>query len=60
LKVKENYGFEYFGAKDPSRMVLTLELTKEEVLEHLKKILKGVSVISHTIPEYHATTRLLL
>jgi hypothetical protein len=35
-------------------MVPTLELTEEELLERLKKILKGVSVIPHTIPEYHA------
>jgi hypothetical protein len=35
-------------------MVLALELTEEEVLEHLKKILKGVSVIPHTVPEYRA------
>jgi hypothetical protein len=33
-------------------MVLALELTKEEVLECLKKILKGVSVVPHTVPEY--------
>jgi hypothetical protein len=35
-------------------MVLALELTKEEVLERLKKILKGVSVVLHTVPEYRA------
>jgi hypothetical protein len=35
-------------------MVLTLELTKEEVLKSLKKILKGVSVVPHTVPEYRA------
>jgi hypothetical protein len=35
-------------------MVLPLELTKEEVLERLKKILKGLSVIPHTVPEYRA------
>jgi hypothetical protein len=35
-------------------MVPALELTDEEVLERLKKILKGVSVISHPVPEYHA------
>jgi hypothetical protein len=33
-------------------MVLALELTEEEVLERLKKILKGVSVILHTVAEY--------
>jgi hypothetical protein len=42
LKVREHYGFEYSGAKDPSRMVLALELTEEEVLERLKKILNRV------------------
>jgi hypothetical protein len=35
-------------------MVLALELTKEEVLERLKKILKGVSVVSHTVSEHCA------
>jgi hypothetical protein len=35
-------------------MVLALELTEEEVLERLKKILKGVSVIPHTVAEYRA------
>jgi hypothetical protein len=38
LKARENYGFEYSGAEDPSRMVLALELTEEEVLERLKKL----------------------
>jgi hypothetical protein len=35
-------------------MVLALELTEEEVLERLKKILKGVSIILHTVSEYRA------
>ena len=35
LKEHEHYGFEYFGAEDPSLMVPALELTDEEVLEHL-------------------------
>jgi hypothetical protein len=35
-------------------MVPALELTNEEVLERLQKILKGVSVVSHTVPEYRA------
>jgi hypothetical protein len=35
-------------------MVLALELTKEEVLERLKKILKGVSVVPHTVSKHHA------
>jgi hypothetical protein len=34
-------------------MVPALELTEEEVLEHLKKVLKGVTIIPHTVPEYH-------
>ena len=33
LKERENYGFEYCGAEDPSHMVP--ELTDEEVLERL-------------------------
>jgi hypothetical protein len=51
LKAREHYGFEYSRAEDPSRMVPALELIDEEVLERLKKILKGVSVISHPVPE---------
>jgi hypothetical protein len=35
-------------------MVPALELTKEEVLERLKKILKGVSIVPHTVPKYRA------
>jgi hypothetical protein len=52
LKVRENYVFEYSRAEDPSQMVLALELTEEEVLEHLKKVLKGVTIIPHTVPKY--------
>ena len=54
LKERENFGFEYSGAEDPSRMVPTLELTDEEVLEHLQKMLKGVSVVSLAVLEYSA------
>ena len=35
LKEREHFGFEYSRAEDPSRMVPALELTDEEVLEHL-------------------------
>jgi hypothetical protein len=35
-------------------MVLALELTEEEVLECLKKVLKGVTIVPHIVPEYHA------
>ena len=35
-------------------MVPALELTDEEVLEHLQKMLKGVSVISLAVLEYSA------
>ena len=54
LKERENYGFEYSGAEDPSRMVPALELTDEEVLERLQKMLKGVSVVPHTVSKYCA------
>ena len=54
LKERENYGFEYSGAEDPSHMVPALELIGEEVLERLQKMLKGVSVVPHTLPEYCA------
>jgi hypothetical protein len=56
LKARETYGFEYAGAEDLSRMVLTRELTEDEVLECLCKILKGVSVILHRVDEYSATS----
>ena len=54
MKERENYGFEYSRAEDPSRMVPALELTDEEVLERLQKMLKGVSVILLAVPEYCA------
>jgi hypothetical protein len=54
LKVRENYGFEYSGVEDPSQIVPALELTEEEVLECLKKILKGVIVVPHRVDEYYA------
>ena len=54
LKERENYGFEYSRVEDPSRMVPALELTNEEVLEHLQKMLKGVSVIPLAVLEYSA------
>jgi hypothetical protein len=41
LKERKHLSFEYFGAEDPSRMVPALELTEEEVLERLRKVLKG-------------------
>ena len=54
LKERENYDFEYSGVEDPSRMVPALELTDEEVLERLQKMLKGVSVIPLAVLEYSA------
>ena len=54
LKERENYDFEYSRAEDPSRMVPALELTGEEVLERLQKMLKGVSVVPHAVLEYCA------
>jgi hypothetical protein len=35
-------------------MVLALELTEEEVLKCLKKVLKGVTIIPHIVPKYCA------
>jgi hypothetical protein len=52
LKLREHLGFEYSRAEDPSQMVPTLELTKEEVLECLRKVLKGVTIVPHAVPEY--------
>ena len=54
LKERENFGFEYSGAEDPSRMVPALELTNEDVLERLQKMLKGESVVPLTVSEYSA------
>ena len=54
LKERENFGFEYSGAEDPSRMVPALELTNEEVLERLQKMLKGASIVPLTVSEYCA------
>lgn len=54
MKAREHYGFEYTGAKDPSRMVSTSKLTEDEVLGCLLKILKGVSVVLHRVDEYSA------
>jgi hypothetical protein len=52
LKEREHLGFEYSRAEDPSQMVPALELTKEEVLERLRKVLKGVTIVPHAVPEY--------
>ena len=54
LKERGHLGLEYSGAEDSSRMVPALELTDEEVLERLQKMLKGVSVIPPAVPEYSA------
>ena len=54
MKEHEHYGFEYSGVEDPSRMVPALELTDEEVLERLQKMLKGVSVVPLAVLEYSA------
>jgi hypothetical protein len=35
-------------------MAPIVELTEEEVLERLKKILKGLSIVLHMVPEYRA------
>jgi hypothetical protein len=53
LKEREHLGFEYSRAEDPSRMVPALELTEEEVLECLRKVLKGVTIVPHIVPEYY-------
>ena len=54
MKERGHYGFEYSRVEDPSRMVPALELTDEEVLEHLQKMLKGVSVVLLVVLEYNA------
>jgi hypothetical protein len=54
LKAREHYDFEYASAEDPSWMVPTQELIEEEVLEHLRKILKGVSIIPLRVNEFTA------
>ena len=52
LKEREHLGFEYSGAEDPSRMVLALELTDEEVLECLQKMLKGASIVPPIVSKF--------
>ena len=52
MKEREHFGFEYSGGEDPSCMVPALELTDEEVLERLQKMLKGVSVVPLAVLEY--------
>ena len=54
LKEREHFGFEYSRAEDPSRMVPALQLTDEEVLERLQKMLKGVTVVLLAVLEYSA------
>ena len=54
MKEREHLGFEYSGAEDPLRMVPALELTGEEVLERLQKMLKGVSVIPPAVFKFSA------
>ena len=54
LKEREHFGFEYSGAEDSSRVVPALQLTDEEVLERLQKMLKGVSVVPLAVLEYSA------
>lgn len=55
LKARVHYGFEYVGAEDPSRMVPTDELTDDEILARLKKILKNVAIILPRVEEYQAS-----
>ena len=54
MKEREHLGFEYSRAEDPSRMVPALELTDEEVLERLQKMLKGVSIVPPAVSEFSA------
>jgi hypothetical protein len=49
------YGFEYARAEDPSWMVPTQELTEEEVLGRLRKILKDASIAPLQVKEYTTT-----
>jgi hypothetical protein len=34
-------------------MVVALKLTKEEILECMRKFLKGVTIVLHQVEEYH-------
>jgi hypothetical protein len=47
LKARETYGFKYARAEDSSQMIPMQELIEEEILERLRKILKGVSIVPH-------------
>jgi hypothetical protein len=53
LKEREHLSFEYSGVEDPSWMVPALELTEEEVLERLRKVLKGVTIVPHVVSKYY-------
>ena len=52
LMQRVHYGFEYTGPSDSSRLVPDVELPKEVVLEHLGRILCGVSVMPARVEEY--------
>jgi hypothetical protein len=60
LKEREHLGFEFSRAEDPSWMVPALELIEEEVLECLRKVLKGVTIVPHVVPEYYGDNPPLL
>lgn len=51
---RENYGFEYTGPQDSSRLILETELTEEVVFDHLKRVLSNVSAMPLWAPEYDA------
>lgn len=52
LKDRVNYGFEYIGENDLTRMSKE-ELSEEEVLKRVKKMLKGVDGLPHPLEEFH-------
>lgn len=53
IKDRVHYGFEYLGIEDPTRMS-SEELSDEEVLTRVQKILKGVDCLPREFDEYNA------
>ena len=55
LMQREHLGFEYTGADDSSRLVPNVELSEDEVLERLGKILSDVPCVPLRVEEFSAS-----
>lgn len=55
LAQRVNYGFEYLGAKDPSK-ISSEELSSRKVLALMKELLKGIdSLLEDVMPTFSTT-----